>query len=139
MTPDTLQRNLTALGLIPFVAGFAAQVAEVSLFGFSAIVLFATYSTVILSFLAGTVWGSARVLQADHQFTLFLISNLVVIVSWLLLLNQFLNVLLIVNALLFIAIIRCEAGLKLSDSYRRLRFSATAVVVSLHIGMVILL
>ena len=139
-------RLLTTFGIVPFIAAAIAQFVGISLFGHAPVEIFSSYGTVIISFLAGSIWGAARFqTTADNLATdtplkaPFVATNVLTLVSWFALLQSSFVFALVVNGLLFIALYRVEAKRETDGSYRRLRRVVTTLVVLLHLIMVVIL
>lgn len=66
-------------GLLPFVI----LTAYIGLYNDSfGVLLFSSYSAVIASFIAGTLWGQALHVSAVNRTALFIFSNLLCIIAW---------------------------------------------------------
>ena len=110
-----------------------------SIFGLYAPYIFLTYSAIILSFLAGTLWGKWETFPSNRRSAAVLIfTNLTSLLAWLSLtvihISQFLSILAV--ALLsagYLGILGVERTFKSSSrGYWNLRISLTTVVVLLH-------
>ena len=76
--------SLGYAGLLPFLAAVWAAYAELSFGAWTASHLFLSYSAIILSFLAGALWGKARELEEPNVGRLLLIgSNVFALTAWL--------------------------------------------------------
>jgi hypothetical protein len=146
MKHEHIIRLLTTLGMMPFIAAVIAEFVNISLFGFSPDEIFSSYGTVIVSFLAGSIWGAARFQNTDKNVegntpkkAPFVTSNVLTLVSWFALLQSSLLLALWMNGLLFIILYRVEAKRETNGSYRRLRRVVTTLVVLLHLLMVVIL
>lgn len=128
-----VQQLLGYAGLIPFVfiAVWCAVVGgEVNQ---AALWLFTSYSAIILSFLAGTLWHA----KSEQATLLMVLSNAFAIGAWLAI------ALLDVNAILFLIlsfVTLLVVELKLANhqaqgAYVKLRIILTTIVISLHIAM----
>ncbi|MFT7185467.1 MAG: hypothetical protein ACI84K_000847 [Pseudohongiellaceae bacterium] len=157
---------LGILGLLPFLASVYGVVELQSLFGLSPYKVFSTYSAVILTFLAGSLW--ANVIASRDAFNLApnlvnkgpslnwpkenvaialaLMSNIIALLCWVLLMLpvQFYMTLLVVLLFGFIIILCIETGWSLMlntvyrDGYLVLRSILTVIVCSAHIVMIML-
>ena len=67
--------SLGYAGLFPFFAGVWAAFAKLSFGAWSASHLFLSYSAIILSFLAGALWGGAKELEESSVSRLLLIGS----------------------------------------------------------------
>ncbi|WP_298632825.1 DUF3429 domain-containing protein [uncultured Umboniibacter sp.] len=139
-------RLLTTFGTVPFIAAAIAEFVGISLFGHTPVEIFSSYGTVIISFLAGSIWGAARYQNTtDNQAAdtpskaPFVATNVLTLVCWFALLQSSFVFALGVNGLLFIALYRVEATRERDGSYRRLRRVVTTLVVLLHLIMVVIL
>lgn len=131
-------RLLTTLGMVPFIGAAIAQFVGISLFGYLPAEIFTSYGTVIISFLAGSIWGASRC-RPQEMNAPFVATNLLTLVSWFALLQSSVLFVLIVNSFLFILLYRLEAQQETDDSYLRLRRVVTTLVALMHLTMVILL
>ncbi|RMA82443.1 DUF3429 domain-containing protein [Umboniibacter marinipuniceus] len=131
-------RLLTTLGMVPFIGAAIAQFVGISLFGYLPAEIFTSYGTVIISFLAGSIWGASRYRPQEMKAP-FVATNLLTLASWFALLQSSVLFVLIVNSFLFILLYRLEAQQETDDSYLRLRRVVTTLVALMHLTMVILL
>lgn len=128
-----IQRLLGYAGLIPFIAIAVWRAVAGGGVDQPAVWLFTSYSAVILSFLAGTLWHS----KSDQPNLLMVLSNVFAIGAWLAV------ALIDVNALLFlivtyVALLIVEFKLakhQVVGAYVNLRIILTTIVISLHIAM----
>ena len=144
----TVSCILGSAGLMPFIISVGYMVSGVwlggglqsaSIFGLYAPYLFLAYSAIILSFLAGTLWGKWETFPSNRRSAAVLIfTNLTSLLAWLSLtvihISQFLSILAV--ALLsagYLGILGVERTFKSSSrGYWNLRISLTTVVVLLH-------
>ena len=76
-------------GLTPFIVltvyiGFYGSTS-------SSVLVFSSYSALIASFIAGTLWGQALHINSDNRIALFILSNLLTLAAWLSVLLIFLD------------------------------------------------
>lgn len=148
MPVNKIATLLGCMGLLPFMAALLAGVGGISILSLSPQWVFASYSAVILSFLAGGLWG--RLLSADFDFgsgVLMVASNLLALIGWMSLFgsaSQFKSSIgflglgyLVVLACEFIATERLYHHVYLG--YLRLRWGLTIAVVAMHFFMFYLL
>ncbi len=144
----TVARLLGSAGLMPFILSVGSMVSgawsggglqSASIFGLYAPYVFLAYSAIILSFLAGTLWGKWETFPSNRRSAAVLIfTNLTSLLAWVSLtvihISQFLSILAV--ALLaagYLGILGVERTLKSSSrGYWNLRISLTTVVVLLH-------
>lgn len=126
---------LTYAGTLPFIACALmsyANIAELPMIGSFASAA-AAYSLVIVSFMAGTHWGSYLVTQFESPVNLFLSSNVIAVIVWLVFLFGSTPVLLLVSIAAFIALLLIDYRLNeakiITHDYLHVRRNATAVVV----------
>lgn len=144
MSVNKIATLLGCMGLLPFVAALLASVSGTSFLSISPHWLFTSYSAVILSFLAGSLWG--RLLSGGFDFdsgALMVVSNLAALGGWVSLLSSdsqvrlsiaFLGLgYLVVLACEYIAIERLYREVYLG--YLRLRLGLTITVVIMHFFM----
>jgi len=136
-SPMTL--TLAVLGIIPFAFATYLSWVHQTFFEKSGLYLFASYSAIILSFLAGTLWG--QLIHKDNTLfskSLLIGSNIITLGAWCSLLLDASTLSISLLFLGFISIFWLEArALKLvketPTSYINMRFSITAVVCILHL------
>ena len=139
---------LGSIGLMPFIASVSLMVSgawsgggfqSASIFGLYAPYVFLAYSAIILSFLAGTLWGKWETFPSNrHSAAVLIFTNLTSLLAWVSLtvihISQFLSILAV--ALLaagYLGILGVERTLTSSSrGYWNLRISLTTVVVFLH-------
>ena len=139
---------LGIIGLIPFIisvgcmmsgAWLSGGLQSASIFGLYAPYVFLAYSAIILSFLAGTLWGKWETFQSNRRSAAVLIfTNLTSLLAWVSLtvihISQFLSILAVaLLAVGYLGILGVERTLKSSSrGYWNLRVSLTTFVVFLH-------
>lgn len=158
--------GLGLLGLIPFIGSVYWNTDPQSIFGLTPVKVFSTYSSVILTFLAGSLWANVIAsrkteflalssvnktpsLVGQHEkiviaFAIF--SNLFAIVCWILLMlpDELYVISLVAQLFAFIIIFCFELGWILIihkvylDGYLILRCFLTVIVCSAHIAMILL-
>ena len=139
---------LGSIGLMPFIASVSRMVSgawsgggfqSASIFGLYAPYVFLAYSAIILSFLAGTLWGKWETFPSNrHSAAVLIFTNLTSLLAWVSLtvihISQFLSILAV--ALLaagYLGILGVERTLTSSSrGYWNLRIGLTTVVVFLH-------
>jgi hypothetical protein len=98
---------------------------------------FVSYSAVILSFVAGTLWGKAVILTLDDNIAkLLIISNVVALGCWIALLTPFelSALILLASGYLYLLYIEFKAKqLSTTTSYLTLRTILTSVAVLCHL------
>tara|TARA_B100000809_G_scaffold132562_1_gene130357 strand:- start:331 stop:792 length:462 start_codon:yes stop_codon:yes gene_type:complete len=131
-------------GLIPFIV-LSVYIAFYSSTGIS-ILFFSSYSALISSFIAGTLWGQALHINSVNRSALFILSNFLSLAAWFSVLLILLNhtvlgvcLLLIINVVLWMVekhllwkVLEFELLDRLHH-YWRLRGNLTFIVVSAHI------
>ena len=139
---------LGIIGLIPFIISVGCMMSgawlggglqSASIFGLYAPHIFLVYSAIILSFLAGTLWGKWETFPSNRRSAAVLIfTNLTSLLAWVSLtvihISQFLSILAVaLLAVGYLGILGVERTLKSSSrGYWNLRISLTTVVVFLH-------
>ncbi len=139
---------LGSIGLVPFIVSVGSMVSgawsggglqSASIFGLYAPYVFMAYSAIILSFLAGTLWGKWETFPSNRRSAAVLIfTNLTSLLAWVSLtvihMSQFLSILAVAFlAAGYLGILGVERALKSSSrGYWNLRVSLTTVVVLLH-------
>lgn len=79
---SSIRNTLAYMGLIPFfILAIAIFWPKASLFQFF-LVAFCSYSAVIASFLAGSLWGQALHLPSVNRLVLFISSNVISLLAW---------------------------------------------------------
>ena len=148
MIHSRLINSLGYAGLLPFLAAVWAVHAELSFGAWSASHLFLSYSVIILSFLAGALWGKARDLQESNVNRFLLISsNVFALTAWLAVLlgRDYLSAGLAVSMTGFILVYVVEhktRGLLLQGmdlAYLKFRLTLTSVVCLAHLVVIVLI
>lgn len=133
-----LIRLLGYAGLLPFILALAMQLLDRQLFSLQAIAVFTTYSAVILSFLAGALWGRGLFMSGEGGARLLLVcSNFVALLAWgSILLNVEGPALLLLSAG-FVVVFTIEWSRRegLANAYFGLRLQLTLIVMALHLLM----
>jgi hypothetical protein len=150
---------LGLLGLIPFIVPVFALSMDFSIYSLSPSIVFVTYSCIILTFLAGSLWGQ---IVADYErntdqgsdtfkpfkmSALAIVTNLVALACWFTLLSGALlqSQLLLMLTFGFVLILWIESSLKISvgkwlgNRYLKLRWFLTIVVCACHLNVIYLL
>ena len=147
MTYNKVFNSLGALGFIPFGIGIVLTLIEADFLGINGIDIFTSYSLAILCFLSGSLWGQ---ILKDEFFArnkkALVMTNVLVVAGWSASLasEKFSIISLIVLGLAFCGILLLEISLfrqsvvSLNRNYARLRFTLTALVLSGHVGMVVI-
>ena len=147
MTYNKVFNSLGALGFIPFGIGIVLTLIEADFLGINGIDIFTSYSLAILCFLSGSLWG--QILKDeffDRNKRALVMTNVLVVAGWSASLasEKFSIISLIVLGLAFCGILLLEISLfrqsvvSLNRDYARLRFTLTALVLSGHVGMVVI-
>jgi 4-hydroxybenzoate polyprenyltransferase len=135
MNNSNLIKLLTYLGALPFFLAIYIGLSKQSFLEVVGIQWFLTYGLLILSFMAGTLWGQV-VNQPIKVKRIALGSNAITLSAWFALLLADPAVVLIIMALGFVAIYLLEAvvmsPIKRPDYYRVLRLRVTTLVVVAH-------
>ncbi len=135
MNHASLIKLLTYLGATPFFLAIYLHLTQQSLLGVEAVQWFLTYGLVILSFMAGTLWG--QVVNASAQVKrIALATNLITLAAWLALLLAVPVLALLIMVLGFIALYLLEwrvmDAIPRPECYLALRLRVTALVVLAH-------
>lgn len=132
---STLIKSLTYLGALPFFLAIFMSLSNHSFLGVDASQWFLTYGLVILSFMAGTLWGQV-VNEVVGIKRIALASNAITLAAWFAFVLADSSIVLGIMALGFIALYALEALLmshiKRPDYYLGLRLRVTALVVLAH-------
>jgi hypothetical protein len=135
MNNSKLIKLLTYLGALPFFLAIFLGLTNQSFLDVVGIQWFLTYGLLILSFMAGTLWGQI-VNERIKVKRIALVSNAITLSAWFALLLADPAVVLIIMALGFVALYLLEAvvmsSIKRPDYYRVLRLRVTALVVVAH-------
>jgi hypothetical protein len=136
---SSLTIMLATLGIIPFVFATYLSWSGQVFFEKSGLDLFITYSAIILSFMAGTLWGQ-RVHKEMNALTKYVLvsSNAIALGAWLSLLMDLPALSIGLLFLGFISLFWVEAkSFKQSESsdsrYLNMRFSLSIAVCVLHL------
>ena len=147
MTYNNVFNSLGVLGLLPFGFGMVLTLNEADFLGINGVDIFISYSLAILCFLSGSFWGQ---ILKDEFFArnkkALVMTNVLVVAGWSASLasEKFSIISLIVLGLAFCGILLLEIFLfrqsvvSLNRDYARLRFALTALVLSGHVGMVVI-
>jgi hypothetical protein len=135
MNSSVLIKLLTYLGSLPFFIAVYLSWSQHTFLGVDGIQWFLTYGLVILSFMAGTLWG--QVVNESIQIkSIALASNAVTLAAWFAFLLVGPTVVLIISALGFIVLYVFEVlmmtDIKRPDYYLALRLRVTTLVVVAH-------
>ena len=147
MTYNIVFNRLGALGLLPFGLGIVLTLIEADFLGISGVDIFTSYSLAILCFLSGSLWG--QILKDDffaRNKIALVMTTVLVVAGWSasLAAEKFSIISLIALGLAFCGILLLEIFLfrqsvvSLNRAYARLRFTLTALVLSGHVGMVVI-
>ena len=147
MTYNSVFNSLGALGSLPFGLGIVLTLIEADFLGISGVDIFTSYSLAILCFLSGSLWG--QILKDDffaRNKIALVMTNVLVVAGWIasLAAEKFSIISLISLGLAFCGILLLEIFLfrqsvvSLNRAYARLRFTLTALVLSGHVGMVVI-
>ena len=140
--------SLGYAGLLPFLAAVWAAYAELSFGAWSAPHLFLSYGVIILSFLAGALWGKAKELKEPNIGRLLLIgSNVFALTAWLagLLGRDYLSAGLLLSMTGFILIYLVEHKAqelllqRMGSAYLKFRFTLTFIVCLAHLSIIALI
>jgi hypothetical protein len=139
--------SLGYAGLLPFLAVVWAAYADLSLGAWSASHLFLSYSVIILSFLAGALWGKAKELEESNVSRFLLISsNVFALTAWLAVLlgKDYLSVGLAVSMTGFILVYLVEHKIRgllqgMDSAYLKFRLTLTSVVCLAHLVVIALI
>ena len=135
MNNSKLIKLLTYLGALPFFLAICVSFSSRTFLGIGASEWFLSYGLVILSFMAGSLWGQV-VNEGVRVKRIALASNLVTLAAWFAFLLADSSIVLVIVALGFIALYVVEA-LAMShvtrpDYYLSLRLRVTTLVVLAH-------
>ena len=139
--------SLGYAGLLPFLAAVWAAYAERPFGAWSASHLFLSYSVIILSFLAGTLWGKAKELEESNVNRFLLISsNVFALTAWLAVLlgKDYLSAGLAVSMTGFILVYLVEHKTRgllqgMDSAYLKFRLTLTSVVCLAHLVVIALI
>lgn len=135
MPQPSLIQTLTYLGAVPFYLALYLVITNQVLLGISGGHWFKTYGLVILSFMAGTIWG--QVVNASVRVKrLALASNAVTLLAWFAYLLVSTQATLVIMATGFVALYILEALIMTHvtrpDYYLGLRLRVSALVLLAH-------
>ena len=139
--------SLGYAGLLPFLGAVWAAYAELSFGAWSASHLFLSYSVIILSFLAGALWGKAKELEESNVNRFLLISsNVFALTAWLAVLlgKDYLSAGLAVSMTGFILVYLVEHKTRgllqgMDSAYLKFRLTLTSVVCLAHLVVIVLI
>lgn len=139
MNQSSLIKLLTYLGATPFFLAIGLRWSNQSFLGVDARQWFVTYGLVILSFMAGTLWGQV-INESLKVKRIALATNAITLVAWFAFLLAGTSIVLIISALGFIALYVLELSVmspvQRPDYYLGLRLRVTALVVLAHAIMI---
>ena len=135
MSHSNLIKLLTYLGASPFFFAIFISLSNSTFFGIEGRQWFLSYGLVILSFMAGTLWG--QVVNASKQIKrIALASNAITLFAWFAFLLSGTSSVLLILTLGFIALYMLESfaisHMQRPDYYLALRLRVTALVVLAH-------
>jgi hypothetical protein len=135
MNHSKLIKLLTYLGALPFLLAIFLSLFDHTFLGVKGTQWFLTYGLVILSFMAGTLWGQ-MVNESANTKRIALFSNAITLSAWFALLLASPTIVLTIMALGFVTLYMLEAlvmtHIKRPDYYLGLRLRVTALVVVAH-------
>ncbi|MFT6262061.1 MAG: hypothetical protein ACJAYK_002762 [Crocinitomicaceae bacterium] len=135
MKNSSLIKLLTYLGALPFFLAVYIGPSNQSFLDLMGIQWFLTYGLLILSFMAGTLWGQV-VNEPVKIKRIALVSNAITLSAWLAFLLADPEVVLVTMALGFVALYLLEvviiSPIKRPDYYLVLRLRVTTLVVVAH-------
>lgn len=135
MNHSNLIKLLTYLGASPFFLAIFISLSNQPFLGVEGRQWFLTYGLVILSFMAGTLWG--QVVNASNRIKrIALATNAITLAAWFAFLLAGTSSVLLILALGFITLYMLEffaiSHTQRPDYYLGLRFRVTALVVLAH-------
>ena len=147
MTYNNVFNSLGVLGLLPFGFGIVLTLIEADFLGINGVDIFTSYSLAILCFLSGSLWG--QILKDeffDRNKRALVMTNVLVVAGWSASLasEEFSIISLIVLGIALCGVFLLEiflfkqSTMSLNRDYARLRFTLTALVLSGHVGMVVI-
>ncbi|MFT6310450.1 MAG: hypothetical protein ACJAQS_000815 [Porticoccus sp.] len=126
---------LTYLGALPFFLAIYARLSNNTFLGVEGIQWFVTYGLLILSFMAGTLWGQ-MIDQSIKVKRIAIATNAIVLAAWFAFLLADSAITLIIITAGFVVLYLLEAfvmrHLKRPDYYLTLRLRVTGLVVAAH-------
>ena len=114
----------------------------VAIIGPSPTVFITTYSSVIISFIAGRLWGLSLKIDGMSPSFLFLTSNLITLIAWTTVLFLSIKLILIAHMILYILLLNIDRWLyrqQVIESYQLNERIMATVLVVIMLGMMILL
>lgn len=137
MKIERLTSLLTYAGAVPFAIALYLEFNQTLLWGFDGGSWFITYGLVIVSFMAGSVWGHSLLHAEKKRRPLILIStNILTLLSWFCYLLAPPIASLAINGLALLALVAIElrwSGLgTVADYYLMLRARITLIVLTMH-------
>ncbi|MCG9731444.1 DUF3429 domain-containing protein [Shewanella sp. Isolate13] len=133
-------RRLGYAGLLPFIIATIMSLVGWSLPWFEPEFAFVSYSAIILSFLAGTLWGQVLYLHAANLANLLILSNLYALLAWLALMIDQTMAALVILAFGYFSLLGVEKNfqnLPVKDEYQQMRTVLTSVALLTHFLMLI--
>ncbi|EAT11348.1 DUF3429 domain-containing protein [Bermanella marisrubri] len=140
MKIERLTSLLTYAGAIPFAVALVLEYSQTKLWGLDGGSWFITYGLVIVSFMAGSVWGHS-LLHAERKRRPFILisTNVLTLVAWFVYMLAPPMMSLAINGLALLALAGLElrwSGLgTVADYYLMLRARITLVVLVMHAVM----
>jgi|TARA_B110000902_G_C14284447_1_gene578167 hypothetical protein len=126
---------LTYLGALPFFLAIYVRLSNNTFLGIEGIQWFVTYGLLILSFMAGTLWGQ-MIDQSIKVKRIAIATNAIVLAAWFAFLLADPAITLIIITAGFVVLYLLEAfvmrHLKRPDYYLTLRLRVTGLVVAAH-------
>jgi hypothetical protein len=145
---NTLSKLLTWLGVVPFLTLLLIKLSNLNLLGVTPEFLFLLYSTVIISFMAGALWGRTKHQKNSPHNSTLIITNLWALCAYFTLIlvsinPMYMNVSLLILSIGFTHILfteyrHSESQLHYPSKYLWMRCQITTVVVILHLAIVFL-
>lgn len=135
---------LTLLGTLPFLVTIWVLYTQTQwlLLGPSPTVFITTYSSVIISFIAGRLWGLSLKIDGMSPSFLFLTSNLITLIAWTTVLFLSIKLILIAHMILYILLLDIDRWLyrqQVIESYQLNERIMATILVVIMLGMMILL
>lgn len=125
-------------GLLPFACFLMFYRMQWQFFGLDPVILFVSYSAIILTFLSGIVWG--RSLHADQNKLFFLIiSNVFTLLAWVMLITRLNMIAIALLGLAFVVVcyVELRQPANVDKHYIAMRIILTVGVAILHALMAI--
>jgi hypothetical protein len=140
MNDSKLIKVLTYLGASPFFLAIFMSMFNSSFLGIHGLQWFLTYALVILTFMAGTLWGQV-INDGVKVKSIALATNLLTLVAWLAFLLAVPSIVLLISGWGFLALYMLEVFLikhiKRPDYYLGLRRNVTGLVLIAHAVMLL--